>query len=156
MKEDPVTDEVAALEALEADLVFESFDLNDAWRLGSAAAEVILENGYSLSVQIVLGGRVVFKAAFNGVSQDTEPWLTGKAAAALLFQSSTMRVRLRKDTDPSVIAGLDEDLYRTHGGSVPIRVRERGIVGTITVSGEPDTVDHAVAIDALQRSLGRS
>lgn len=145
-----MTDEIAALEALENELVFESFELNDAWRLGSAAADIILAAGYSLSVQIVLGGRVVFKAAFNGVSQDTEPWLTGKAAAALLFESSTYRVRLRKDADPSVIAGLDEDLYRTHGGAVPIRVRGRGIVGTIAVSGEPDTIDHAVAIDALQ------
>lgn len=150
-----MTDDIAALEALEAELVFESFDLNDAWRLGSAAVEIILEKGYSLSVQIVLGGRTVFKAALNGVSQDTDPWLVGKAAAALLFESSSMRVRLRKDADPSVIEGLDEDLYRTHGGSVPIRVAGRGIVGTITVSGEPDTVDHAVAIDAISRALGR-
>ena len=150
-----MTDPIADLEALENSLQFESFDLNDAWRLGSAAADIILEADYSLSVQIVLGGRIVFKAAFNGVSQDTEPWLTGKAAAALLFESSTYRVRLRKDADPSVIEGLDEDLYRTHGGSVPIRVRGRGIVGTITVSGEPDTVDHAVAIGALSRILGR-
>ena len=150
-----MSDEIAALEALEAELVFDSFDLNDAWRLGSAAAELIVENGYSLAVQIVVGGRVVFKAAFNGVSQDTEPWLTGKAAAALLFESSTYRVRLRKDLDPSVVDGLDEDTYRTHGGSIPIRVHGRGIVGTITVSGEPDTVDHAVAIDAIARALGR-
>jgi uncharacterized protein (UPF0303 family) len=148
-----MNDEIAALEALEAELVFESFDLNDAWRLGSAAVEIILEKGYSLSVQIVLSGRTVFKAALNGVSQDTEPWLTGKAAAALLFGSSSMRVRLQKDADPSVVDGLDEDLYRAHGGSVPIRVVGKGIVGTITVSGEPDVVDHAVAIDALKRAL---
>ena len=150
-----MTDPIAELEALELSLEFDSFDLNDAWRVGSAAAEIILEAGYSLSVQIVLGGRVVFKAAFNGVSQDTEPWLTGKAAAALLFESSTYRVRLRKDLDPRVVAGLDEDTYRTHGGSVPFRVRGRGIVGTVTVSGEPDTVDHAVAIAAIARALGR-
>jgi uncharacterized protein (UPF0303 family) len=148
-----MSDPIAELEALENELVFASFDLNDAWRLGSAAADIILAANYSLSVQIVLGGRVVFKAAFNGVSQDTEPWLTGKAAAALLFESSTYRVRLRKDADPSVIAGLDEDLYRTHGGAVPIRVRGQGIVGTIAVSGEPDTIDHAVAMDALQHVL---
>lgn len=150
-----MSDEIDALEALENELVFESFDLNDAWRLGSAAADIILTAGYSLSVQVVLAGRVVFKAAFNGVSQDTEPWLTGKAAASHLFESSTMLVRLRKDADPAVVAGIDEDLYRTHGGAVPIRVRNRGIVGTIAVSGEPDTIDHAVAIDAIRAVLGR-
>jgi uncharacterized protein (UPF0303 family) len=151
-----MTDEIAALEALEAELVFETFDLNDAWRLGSAAVDIILEKGYSLSVQIVVAGRTVFKAALNGVSQDTEPWLVGKAAAALLFESSSMRVRLRKDADPSVVEVLDTDLYRTHGGSVPIRVVGTGIVGTITVSGEPDVIDHAVAIEALSRTLGRA
>jgi uncharacterized protein (UPF0303 family) len=150
-----MSDEIDALAALENELVFESFGLNDAWRLGNAAAQIILDAEYSLSVQIVLGGRVVFKAALNGVSQDTEPWLTGKAAAALLFESSTYRVRLRKDADPALVAGLDEDLYRTHGGAVPIRVRDRGIVGTIAVSGEPDTVDHAVAIDAIRAVLER-
>jgi uncharacterized protein (UPF0303 family) len=150
-----VTDDITALEALEAQLVFASFELNDAWTLGSAAAAIILENGYSLSVQIVLAGRTVFKAAFNGVSQDTEPWLVGKAAAALRFESSSMLMRLRNDADPSVLDGVDQDLYRTHGGSVPIRVVGRGIVGTITVSGEPDVIDHAVAIDAISRVLGR-
>jgi uncharacterized protein (UPF0303 family) len=147
-----MTDEIAALEAREHELTFDAFDLSTAWTLGSAAAEIIQAEHYSLAVQIVLGGRVVFKAAFNGVSQDTEPWLTGKAAAALLFESSSMRVRLRKDADPGVVAGLDHDTYRTHGGSVPIRVRGRGIVGTITVSGEPDVIDHAVAMEALQRT----
>ena len=149
------TDDIAALEALEAQLVFDSFDLNDAWRLGSAAADIILEKEYSLAVQIVLAGRTVFKAAFNGVSQDTDPWLVGKSAAALRFESSSMLMRLRKDADPSVLDGVDPDLYRTHGGSVPIRVVGRGIVGTITVSGEPDVIDHAVAIEALQRTLSR-
>jgi len=150
-----MTDEIDALEALENELIFESFDQGDAWRLGSAAVDIIQENGYVLAVQIVVGGRVLFKTAQNGVSQDTDPWLAGKAAAALLFESSTYRVRLRKDDDPSLVEGLDEDTYRTHGGSVPIRVRGRGIIGTITVSGEPDTIDHAVAIEALSRTLGR-
>lgn len=149
-----MSDEIAALEALENELVFASFDQSDAWRLGTAAVDVIRENGYVLAVEIVLDGHTVFKTAQNGVSPDTDPWLAGKAAAALLFESSTYRVRLRKNLDPSVVEGIDEDRYRTHGGSVPIRVIDRGIVGTITVSGEPDTVDHAVAIEALRRARG--
>src|SRR4051812_22247076 len=131
-----MSDPIAELEALENELVFESFDQQDAWRIGTAAVDIIHEHDYVLAVQVVVGGRVLFKTAQNGVSQDTEAWLAGKAAAALLFESSTYRVRLRKDADPSVIAGLDEDTYRTHGGSVPIRVRGRGIIGTVTVSGE--------------------
>lgn len=145
--------EIEAMTAREARLVFESFDLNDAWRLGAAAVDIVLEGGYSLAVQVVLAGRTVFKATLNGVSQDTEAWLVGKAAVALHFGSSSRLVRLRKQLDPTIMAGLDKDMYRAHGGSVPIRVVDQGIVGTITVSGELDTVDHEVAIAALEATI---
>ena len=148
-----MSDEIAELEALEQTLVFSHFDQNTAWLLGSAAVEVILERNLVLAVQVVLGSHIVFKAALNGVDPDTDPWLAGKAAAALHFESSSLRVRLRNDVDPSVTADIDTDVIRTHGGSVPIWVTGRGIVGTITISGEPDTVDHDVAIVAIQRAL---
>lgn len=145
-----MTDEIAKIEELEKTLVFDSFNQNDAWRLGNAAVEIIRERNLVLAVQILIGSHVVFKAAVNGVDQDTDDWLVGKAAAAVHFESSTLRVRLRNDLDPTVTEGLDTDVLRTSGGAVPIRVAGRGIVGTITLSGEPDTVDHAVAIEALR------
>jgi hypothetical protein len=46
------------------------------------------------------------------------------------------------------------DVYRAHGGSVPLRAGGR-IVGTITVSGEPDVIDHEVASDAIRQFLDR-
>ena len=153
LKEHRVTDQISELEALEKTLEFASFDQSDAWRLGNAAVEIIIERELVLAVQIVLGSHVVFKAAVNGVDADTDDWLIGKAAAARHFQSSTLRVRLRNDADPTTTAGIDTDVIRTHGGSVPIWVSGRGIVGTITVSGEPDTVDHEVAVAAIQRAL---
>ena len=153
LKEPTVTDQISDLEALEKTLEFASFDQNAAWRLGSAAVEIILDRQLVLAVQIVLGSHVVFKAALNGVDSETDDWLSGKAAAALHFQSSTLRVRLRNDADPATTAGIDTDKIRPHGGSVPIWVAGRGIVGTITVSGEPDTVDHEVAVAAIQRAV---
>jgi uncharacterized protein (UPF0303 family) len=148
-----MTDEIARLEALERTLEFDTFDQGTAWQLGTAAVEIIRERGLVLAVQIVIGDHVVFKAAVNGVDQDTDPWLAGKAAAAVHFESSTLRVRLRNDIDPSVTADIDTDVLRPHGGAVPIRVTGKGIVGTITLSGEPDTVDHEVAVAAIQRAL---
>lgn len=148
-----MTDQIAEIEALEKTLEFDSFDQNDAWRLGNAAVDIIRERNLVLAVQIVIGSHVVFKAAVNGVDQDTDDWLVGKAAAAVHFASSTLRVRLRNDIDPSVTSGIDTDVLRPHGGAVPIRVTGKGIVGTITVSGEPDTVDHEVAVAALSHAL---
>jgi uncharacterized protein (UPF0303 family) len=150
-----MTDTIAELEELEAKLVFDSFDQDTSLRLGLAAIDAIRAEGTPMAVQIVLGTHVVFKAAIGGVSDDTDSWLAGKAAAALLFESSTLRVRLRKDLDPSFLEGIDQDIYRTHGGSFPIRVAGRGIVGTITVSGAPDTVDNAMAVEALKTVISQ-
>lgn len=150
-----MTDETTleALQAQEQLFVFPAFDQSTAWRLGSAAVDVITERGLALAVQIVLDDHVVFKAALGGVDRDTDAWLEGKALAARHFDSASLLIRFRKDADPSFLDGLDQDVFRTHGGSVPIRVAGIGTVGTITCSGEPDLVDHAVAVEALRRVL---
>jgi uncharacterized protein (UPF0303 family) len=41
---------------------------------------------------------------------------------------------------------------KAHGGSFPIYV-DGAIVGTFTMSGEPDVVDHEVAAEALRRYI---
>ena len=150
-----MTDETTleALRAQENEFVFDSFDQATAWAVGSAAVDVIMERGLSLAVQIVLRDHVVFKAAIGGVAPDTDEWLTGKALTARHFDQASLHIRFRKDADPSFLDGLDQEVYKTHGGSVPIRVAGEGTVGTITCSGEPDLVDHAVAIEALRRVI---
>ena len=150
-----MTDETTleALRAQENEFVFDSFDQATAWAVGSAAVDVITERGLSLAVQIVLRDHVVFKAAIGGVAPDTDEWLTGKALTARHFDQASLHIRFRKDADPSFLDGLDQEVHKTHGGSVPIRVAGEGTVGTITCSGEPDLVDHAVAIEALRRVI---
>ena len=152
-----MTDEttIEQLQAQETEFVFEHFDQATAWSLGSAAVEVIRERGLSLAVQIELRGHVVFKAAVGGVDQDTDEWLVGKARTARHFDSASLLIRFKKNADPSFLDGLDQEVFKTHGGSVPIRVTGEGTVGTITCSGEPDLVDHAVAAEALRRVILR-
>ena len=150
-----MTDETTleALQEQDNSLVFDAFDQETAWALGRAAVDVITERGLSMAVQIVLGDHVVFKAALGGVSRDTDEWLAGKALTARHFDSATLLIRFRKDVDASFLEGLDQETYKTHGGSVPLRVSGEGTVGTITCSGEPDLTDHAVAIEALRRVI---
>lgn len=49
---------------------------------------------------------------------------------------------------------IDHDAVRAHGGSIPLKVAGE-IVGTITISGEPDAIDHETAAEALARYLAR-
>lgn len=152
-----MTDEttINALREQESEFIFESFDQATAWAVGSAAVDVITERGLTLAVQIVIGDHVVFKAAVGGVAKDTDEWLAGKALTARHFDSASLLIRFRKDENPAFLDGLDQQIYKTHGGSVPIRVAGEGTVGTITCSGEPDLVDHAVATEALRRVILR-
>ena len=46
--------------------------------------------------------------------------------------------------------GLSKKDYVVKGGSIPIFVKDVGIVGTITLSGLKDVKDHEIIIDALK------
>ena len=45
---------------------------------------------------------------------------------------------------------IDHELFKAHGGSIPLRVNGV-LVGTLTMSGEPDAIDHEAAAEALMR-----
>lgn len=47
---------------------------------------------------------------------------------------------------------VDHDAMKAHGGSIPLRVSGQ-IVGTLTMSGEPDWIDHEAAAPAIARYL---
>ena len=49
---------------------------------------------------------------------------------------------------------VDHDAMRAHGGSIPIFVAGQ-VAGSITMSGEPDVVDHDAAAEALRRYVAR-
>jgi uncharacterized protein (UPF0303 family) len=46
--------------------------------------------------------------------------------------------------------GLDEKDFLARGGSIPIFVKNAGMIATITVSGLHDEEDHKIIIDALK------
>ncbi len=49
------------------------------------------------------------------------------------------------------------ETYAAHGGSFPLRVGAAGtgVIGTVSVSGLPQEVDHAFLVEALEAFLGR-
>jgi uncharacterized protein (UPF0303 family) len=119
------------------------------------AIELIREQNLNLSVRILLRDDVVFQAKLKGTGADNDPWLAGKAAVAARFGEPSLLVRLRHDAAGTPFEerdDIDHDVLKAHGGSSPIRVNGE-IVGSITTSGEPDVVDHAVTAKAVQRYL---
>ena len=140
------------IEQLEAQRTIdaESFTTDDAVTLGLIAVDVIREWDLSLCVQILLGDDIVFQAKLRDTGPGNDPWLAGKAAVVRQFGEASLLVKYRQQAAGTL---ADTDTLRFHGGSIPIRVRGE-IVGTITMSGEPDVVDHEASHEAVQRFLG--
>lgn len=130
-----------------------SFDNEDAVDLGLLAVEVIRHHGANLAVRIVLRGDAVFLAKLGTTGPDNDVWLAGKAAVAERFGEPSLLVRRRHEAAGTPFAertDVDHAVFRAHGGSVPIFVGGE-VVGSITMSGEPDVVDHALVAEAVRR-----
>ena len=128
---------------------------DDAVALGLCAVEVIREWDLSLAVDVVIGGDLVFRAKLKDTNADNDPWLAGKAATATRFGEPSLLVKLRHleaGTPFADRADIDHEIFKAHGGSIPLRV-SGVVIGSITVSGEPDVIDHEAAAEALSRYI---
>ena len=50
--------------------------------------------------------------------------------------------------------GVEPLLFAAHGGAFPVRVKDVGVVGTVTVSGLPQADDHAFVTEMIGAFLG--
>jgi uncharacterized protein (UPF0303 family) len=128
-----------------------SFERNDAVRLGEIAVAVIREWDRDLAVDVHIGDELAYRAQLGRTGQGNAEVIKGKRLVAKKFGHSSLLARLKRDENPSVADGLD-DSYKFWGGCIPIFVGG-SLVGTISTSGEPDTVDHEAAAEAVRRYL---
>jgi uncharacterized protein (UPF0303 family) len=129
------------------------FDLDDAWRLGSALAERCRGDGLPVTISIRIGEQRVFHAALPGTSADNDSWVERKSRVVGRFACSSLAVhdRYAKDDVDRFFAAfaLSPSEYAPAGGAVPIRVRGT-LVGVLAVSGLESSEDHALAVSALE------
>lgn len=138
-------------------LEFDSFSNEDAFELGTVAANLIRERDLDMCVDIAIGGDLVYRAIFKNTGPDNDPWLAGKAAVTRRFNASSFLVKhrhLAAGTPFEELPDIDHSIFKAHGGAFPIRVAG-SLVGTITMSGEPDAIDHATVVDAVRQFLNR-
>lgn len=159
-----ITADAAALDALIAEVVaqeerlqFSTFSPDDAWMLGSRLRALGVERGLAITIDIALGEQRLFHCALPGTSAHNGAWIERKKATVREFGTSSYLVGLRTTRGGSVfetVPWIDPLRYAGHGGGFPITIRGTGVVGTITVSGQPQEVDHALIVEALTAHLG--
>jgi len=133
---------------------------DDAVDLGLITVALIRERDLNLAVDVTLHGHSMFRAKLKNTGPDNDFWLDAKAAVAVRFGEPSLLVKLRHleaGTPFDERADVDHASMRAHGGSIPLRDGDQ-VIGTITVSGEPDVIDHDVAAQAVRRyaSPGRT
>ncbi len=155
-----MTDDAATILARvrdqEQELVFDRFDLRDAWTLGSRMRAAALDAGLPVVIGITLGEARVFHSALPGSSADNDGWLERKMRTARRFGRSSYGVGLSfraKGGDFDTDARLDRTEYAAHGGVFPITVAGVGMVGAVGVSGLPQAADHAFVVEQLRAFL---
>ena len=148
----------ARLEEQEHRLQLDTFDNDDAWRLGCLLVELARERGHAVAIDVRRGDHQLFHCALPGATPDNDSWIERKIRVVRRFEHSSFligqRARDKGTTFEAAAPHLDPALYAAHGGCFPIRVRGVGVVGTVTVSGLPQLEDHALVVEALEGFLG--
>jgi len=148
---DPTIPELEQLESIE----FESIDNDIAVRLGEVAVATIRDLNLNLAVDIVIDDDLVFRAKLGSTGPGNDPWLAKKAATARHFGTTSLLARLRSEAGDGTLPPTSTEQAESmalYGGSFPIRVRG-DLRGTITMSGETDTVDHTAVVETIRRFL---
>jgi uncharacterized protein (UPF0303 family) len=148
---------LAELAAQEEALVLPRFTHDDAWRLGCLLADLALERGAAVTVDIRCGGQQLFHRALAGTTPDNDAWLARKARVVERYGASSLLVGERfraKGTTFEESSRLGPDRFAAHGGAFPLRVAGvAGVIGVAGVSGLPQAEDHALVVEGLTRFL---
>jgi uncharacterized protein (UPF0303 family) len=144
------------LEAQEVRLVFDRFDDDTAWALGTTLHDSASAAELPVAISVRRNGRLLFFAALPGSSADNEGWLARKCAVVDRFGHSSLRVGEQFRVDGKSFdtdSRLDPSQYAAHGGAFPILLKGTGCIGTVAVSGLPQRDDHQLVVDAIEQVL---
>jgi uncharacterized protein (UPF0303 family) len=147
---------IADLERQEQRFQFGRFDNDDAWRLGCLLVSMATERELPVTIDIRRHGQQLFHAARPGTTPENDSWIARKTRVVDRFHAASLLVGRRLNAAGTTLdesLGVDPAHYAAHGGSFPIRIRDVGVVGTITVSGLPQADDHALVVEAIETFL---
>src|ERR1700728_2659651 len=148
---------VASLEAQEEQLVSTRFSNADACRLGSAMVAGAIERALAGAIGIRRHRQQLFHVSLPGTTAENDSWIERKVNVVDRFATASYLVGRRlaaRGVALDEALGVEPRLFAAHGGAFPIRIRDVGVVGTVTVSGLPQADDHAFVTAMIGAFLG--
>lgn len=133
---------------------FDRFDHDLAYRIGIALHEEAQTRGVSVTIDIRAFGQQIFHLAMAGTSPDNDEWIEGKVRVVERFHRSSLRVGRELAAEGKSLEDrffVDPFEFRPFGGCFPVRLKEGGVIGSVTVSGLTQEKDHAMVVSVLER-----
>ncbi len=142
----------------ERELLLPRLDEEMAWQLGMRLRTMAVERSLAVVIDVRRFGQPLFYTALEGTTPDNVEWVRRKSNVVARFLRSSYAIGLKDKLKNDSIyesQGLALSDYATHGGSFPLTVAGAGIVGSATVSGLPQRLDHELVVEALCAMLGK-
>ena len=139
-------------------LVLPSLELADAVEIGEITVSIARKESLGLSVEVRIGDWVVFHTALPGSKPEQPSWIARKARVVAVKGHSTMfeRVKAEKEgVDWYEVNNLPEQTHAIHGGGLPLIVKDKGMQGTLLISGLPQVEDHLLGVRVITEFLAR-
>ncbi len=139
----------------EESLRLDHIDAAEAWQLGLVLRDLGLETGADVALRVSLLGAPVFHCGLGQPKPNFSRWIARKEKGTLECWKSSLRLKLEALTGGNQPEdhGFSAPEVVFCGGCFPLRLKNLGVVGAITVSGLSDTQDHQLAVDALAKFL---
>lgn len=150
-------DDLKIVAEQEARLVFDGFDEDRAYEIGTTIREAGRGKPLGLVAGVFTWDRTLFWGATPGSTSANWSWATRKVLLVKAMFKSSYRVVLERGDKPRLLEpswGMDATEYAIAGGAFPIRVKGVGIIGAVAVSGLHERDDHEFARSAIAQSLG--
>lgn len=139
--------------AQEDELQLDYFNNQTAWELGNLIKQAAEELSVSVAIEVYAFEHVLFNYLMPGTNKDNHDWIKRKRQSVMRFGHSSYyqgQYNAAKNRDFEAQPHIDPKEYCAHGGAFPIRIKNSGLIGAVTVSGLPQEIDHQLAVDALR------
>lgn len=136
-------------------LVFDSFDENDAWALGTALHDAAIKLGKGVAIEISRGTDQLFFCLMSGADQVNVDWIRRKRNLVNVTKKSSYETGLlvKFFETPEDVRELDYADHAWHGGGFPIINKTGEHLATVVVSGLPQRADHKLVTDVIASYL---